>query len=198
METRDGWNHNVHYHDFILRSLPGRCGKALDVGCGDGLLARKLAERCDEVVAVDVDHDSLVSAREGVRVQSRIEYVEADVMACPFAEESFDCITAVATLHHLPLEAGLIRFRRLLKPGGVLVVVGLYRLSTVADYAFAATALPVSRALRVLRGYGEVAAPLAQPRATLREIRAASEALLSGSVLRRRLLFRYTLVWRKA
>ncbi len=33
------WNHNVHYQPVILGAVPAGCGRALDVGCGDGLLA---------------------------------------------------------------------------------------------------------------------------------------------------------------
>jgi SAM-dependent methyltransferase len=54
-------------------------------------------------------------------------------MTHPFANETFDRITAVAALHHLSLEAALIRFRDLLVPGGILAVMGLYRLSTIED-----------------------------------------------------------------
>jgi len=46
------WNHNVHYQPVILRAVPADCAAALDVGCGDGTLARKLAERWAEVRAV--------------------------------------------------------------------------------------------------------------------------------------------------
>ena len=47
MTTRvDYWNHNVHYQPVILKAVPADCGAALEVGCGDGLLARRLAERC--------------------------------------------------------------------------------------------------------------------------------------------------------
>ena len=42
------WNHNVHYLPVILAAVPPGCGAALDVGCGDGLLARRLAARCRE------------------------------------------------------------------------------------------------------------------------------------------------------
>jgi hypothetical protein len=37
------WNHNVHYQPVILRAVPPGCGAALEVGCGDGLLASRLA-----------------------------------------------------------------------------------------------------------------------------------------------------------
>ena len=117
-------------------------------------------------------------------------------MSYAFDGESFDCITAVASLHHLPLEPALVRFRDLLKPGGFLVVIGLYRESGIADYVNAAIALPISRILRIVNGYSELGAPIAPPKETLREIREASGRLLPGSFLKRRLLFRYSLVWR--
>jgi enterochelin esterase-like enzyme len=37
------WNHNIQYHDVVLRSIPRRAARALDVGCGQGLLAQQLA-----------------------------------------------------------------------------------------------------------------------------------------------------------
>src|SRR5690349_21067719 len=49
------WNHNVHYQPVILRAVPAGCGAALEVDCGDGLLASRLAERCAEVIAIDLD-----------------------------------------------------------------------------------------------------------------------------------------------
>ena len=49
------WNHNVHYQPVILRAVPPGCGATLEVGCGDGLLASRLAERCAEVTAIDRD-----------------------------------------------------------------------------------------------------------------------------------------------
>jgi hypothetical protein len=39
------WNHNVRYQPVILRAVPPGCGAALEVGCGDGLLASRLAGR---------------------------------------------------------------------------------------------------------------------------------------------------------
>ena len=51
MARAGNWNHNVHYQPVILRAVPPGCGAALEVGCGDGLLASRLAERCAEVIA---------------------------------------------------------------------------------------------------------------------------------------------------
>jgi SAM-dependent methyltransferase len=52
--SEDGWDHNAHYHAFLLGQLPTRCGQALDVGCGTGSFARLLAGRCDQVLGIDL------------------------------------------------------------------------------------------------------------------------------------------------
>lgn len=197
MDKGEAWNHNVHYHDFVLRSLLPGCRRVLDVGCGYGQLARKLATHCQEVVAIDSDHAAITGARDLDGAQSPIEYVEADVMTYPFASESFDCITVVAALHHLPLEPALMRFRNLLRAGGVLIVIGLYRPNTFADYVATAGGIPASLILRQRHRYEDVAAPVVAPTTTLTKLRLASRKLLAGSVVTRRLLFRYSLVWRK-
>jgi hypothetical protein len=67
-------NHNVHYQPVILRAVPPDCGAALEVGCGDGLLARRLAERCADAallaalaqaarITPDQDNPALIRSR---------------------------------------------------------------------------------------------------------------------------------------
>ena len=191
------WNHNIQYHDLVLRAVPTGCRRALDVGCGQGFLARELAHRCQELVAIDNNRDVLSQAKAGGGSEPRIAFVEGDVMNHQFPDSSFDFIAAVATLHHLPLRPALARFRSLLRPGGVLAVIGLYRGETLNDLAAAAVAFPVSWILRCLRGYADVGAPVQNPTESLREIRIACDDLLPGAAIRRHLLFRYSLVWHK-
>jgi ubiquinone/menaquinone biosynthesis C-methylase UbiE len=193
--NRPAWNHNVHYHRIVLDAVPPRCRRALDVGCGQGTLARQLAQRCDEVVGIDLDHEALAHARAAAS-EANLSFVEGDVMTYPFPDESFDLITAVATLHHLPLTPALQRFRNLLKPGGVLAVVGLYRAHALRDYLVSAVAVPTNWLLRCRYRWVEVGAPVQDPKETLREIRAAC-SVLPGATIRQLLLFRYSLVWRK-
>ena len=193
----DGWNHNIHYHDIVLRAVPRNCHRALDAGCGQGLLARQLAPHCEEVIAIDADRDTLLRGRSASESEPRITFVQGDVMSYAFCDQSFELITAVATLHHLPLRLALARFRELLRPGGVLAVTGLYRADSIQDYACAAAAFPVSWMFRCLRHRAEVGAPLQEPDETLGEIRAACDAILPGGSFRRHLLFRYSFIWRK-
>ena len=193
-----GWNHNIHYHAFVLNQLPPDCRRALDVGCGEGHLTLKLTQSCEEVVAIDVDETALARARGLIGPNPRVSLKLGDVLAYEFAESSFDCIVAVASLHHLPLRAALIRFRDLLRSGGSLAVVGLYRPSTPMDYAVFAVAAPLSWLMHLGLGKAEVAAPISLPKETLPDIRRAAAEGLPGARVERRLFHRYTLVWSKA
>jgi ubiquinone/menaquinone biosynthesis C-methylase UbiE len=192
---RSAWNHNIHYHRLVLRAIPDNCPRALDVGCGQGLLARKLAKRCKNVVGIDIDHGALASARnEG---GANIAYIEGDALTYPFADNHFDMITGIAVLHHMQLGPALDRFRTLLTAGGTLCMIGLYRHQTAMDYLFAAAAVPLSLAVRGFRGQAEVGAPTTDARETLAQIRATASTHLPGARIRRHLFFRYSLVWKK-
>jgi 2-polyprenyl-3-methyl-5-hydroxy-6-metoxy-1,4-benzoquinol methylase len=189
------WNHNIHYHDIVLRSVPPSCRRALDVGCGQGLLTRRLAGRCAEVIGIDIDPETLVGARAASRLEQNVTFIQGDVMT--HLLPSFDLIVAVATLHHLPLRPALARFQELLRPGGVLAVIGLYRAHALEDYVWSAVAHPSSWILRCLRSTATVGAPVLDPTETLHEIRTVCNAVLPGAALQRHLLFRYSLLWRK-
>lgn len=58
------WNHNVHYQPVILDAVPVGCDTALDVGCGDGLLAVRLASKCAAVSGIDPDPQMITLARQ--------------------------------------------------------------------------------------------------------------------------------------
>jgi len=190
------WNHNSHYHRLVFRALPPNCRRALDVGCGRGGLARKLAKHCEEVVGIDTDFNCIAHAM-ATNIQRNLTFINGDVLTHPFPQHSFDFLVAVATLHHMPLRRALQRFSDLLRPGGVLTIIGLYRSVTPADYAMSATALPISWVMRLVRGHEQVGAPTRDPAETLRIIRQETASILPGSILRRRFFFRYSVGWRK-
>lgn len=196
MAIASAWDHNIHYHDFILSLVPSPYPRALDVGCGTGAFSMRLAELCSEVVALDCDPGVIADARDQ-NSHERITFVLGDVMTHSLARDSFDFIAAIASLHHLPLEPALARLKTLLRPGGVLVVIGLYRAQSLADYASAAVAFPVSRFLRAIKPAPGNSAPLRAPEQTLADIRTACRQILPGANLHRRLFFRYSLTWQK-
>ena len=130
------WNHNVHYQPVILAAVPAGCGPALDVGCGDGMLACRLADRCDEVTGIDRDPRMIALARSrehGAREHGRTRFIEADFLTHPFPAASFDFVCANTSLHHMDFAAALTVMARVLKPGGRLAVIGLAADKSLAD-----------------------------------------------------------------
>ncbi|HEX2484915.1 MAG TPA: class I SAM-dependent methyltransferase [Myxococcota bacterium] len=192
--SRDRWNHNIHYHPLVLGAVPPGCGRALDVGCGDGLLARELRGRVPHVIGIDLHAPSLERARS--QPLPGVEYVLGDVLAHPFEPASFELVAAVAALHHMDTPRGLERMVELLRPGGVLVVIGLARSDHPLDLAIDAAAVVASRIRRLRNGYWQQSAPTVWPPAnSYSDVRALAAAFLPGAGYRRHLYFRYSLVW---
>jgi ubiquinone/menaquinone biosynthesis C-methylase UbiE len=192
----DYWNHNVHYQPVILNAVPGGCGAALEVGCGDGLLARRLAARAAEVTAIDADARMITLARQRTSV-SHVRYVHADFLACPIEAASFDFACANTALHHMDFAAALRAMARALRPGGRLVVVGLAAHGSPADYLIDAAGIPAHWVYRAVRGLGGSGPPVKDPEMTWAEVKAIAGNVLPGVRYRRHLLWRYSLRWRK-
>ncbi|GHF30521.1 methyltransferase [Amycolatopsis deserti] len=189
------WNTNVARHPGIVRAVPDGCGDALDVGCGDGLLARKLTARAKRVTGIDSSPEMIARAREQA---GGPEFVEGDFLTADLPAEGYDFICSVATIHHMDFEPALARMRDLLRPGGTLIVVGLAREATAADWARWAAATPIVRIIKVLRRASvPEGMPSTAPAMSYGEVRAAAARLLPGVRYRWHVLRRYSLTWRK-
>lgn len=198
--TRSGyWNHNVHYQPVILRAVPPGCGAALEVGCGDGLLASRLVERCAEVTAIDRDARMTALARSRAQAAGpgRMTVVEADYLAYPVADGSFDFACANTSLHHMDFAAALAAMARALRPGGRLAVVGLAANGSVGDYLADAAGIPADLVYRAVRGKGDPGVPIKEPGMTWADVRATARRLLPGVRYRHHLMWRYSLLWSK-
>ncbi|MBO0790858.1 MAG: methyltransferase domain-containing protein [Ktedonobacteraceae bacterium] len=191
------YNHNEHYRNLLLRQIPSHCQNALDIGCGDGGFARLLADRFDgTVTGIDSDRAMVERAQTETGNQS-IHFIEADFMRYSFDEEQFDFITATASLHHMPFAQALEKITSLLRPGGVLAVLGLFREVSLADTAVSVVAAPVNTFYALTRGWSSSGAPVKPANMSLREIHKTVSIHLPGARLRRLLLWRYLLTWQK-
>src|SRR5688572_9869476 len=88
--SEDGAAHNDHYHDFLLRHLPANCRDVLEIGCGTGTFARRLAERCEHVLALDLSPEMIRIARDRSAQFPNIDFQLADVCDLPLPVDSFD------------------------------------------------------------------------------------------------------------
>jgi SAM-dependent methyltransferase len=191
------WNQNVHYQPVILGAVPAGCRAALDVGCGDGMLAGRLAGCCAQVTGIDRDPRMIARARSRTAGPARVTFIEADFLAYDFAEASFDFVCANTSLHHMDFAAALTAMARLLRPGGQLAVVGLAADKSITDLLAGAAGFPANLFYRAIYHQGESGAPTLYPEMSWREVRAAATETLPGVRYRRHLLFRYSLLWRK-
>lgn len=123
--------HSRSVAENALRSLEGvphRAGETyLDVGCGNGAAALRIADSSRLVVTgVDVDPDQIRSAREAAGRRTDVRFEVADATRLPFADESFDIVATYKTLHHVPRwEEAVAEMVRVLKPGGRLIYADL-------------------------------------------------------------------------
>ena len=190
------FSHNDHYHPLLLSLVPAGAARALDVGCGTGRFARALAARGLTVDALDADPRVIEAAEPAPGVR----YGVADVTRKPPPAETYDFISCIASLHHMPFST-VVSLRDALRPGGVLAVLGLYR-GGPAELAKAPLVVPLNlgfRAALAPRPDNEapVRPPVQDADMTLPEIRERAASLLPGAVVSPRLFWRYVLAYRR-
>lgn len=201
------WDHSSHYHGLLARHVPAGCREALEVGCGAGAFSRLMAETSERVLAIDLSPNMVGVARERSARFTNIDFRVADVLTLELPDERFDCVATIATLHHLPAAEVLPKLKRALKPGGVLLILDLLQTEGLLDAAASALAVPVSMCLRLAR-LGRLRPPREVRRAwdehgrhdtylTLAQVRELCAGLLPGAVVRRHLLWRYSVVWKR-
>jgi SAM-dependent methyltransferase len=122
-----GIYHRHSLYPFLDRLVGGgEITKALDMGCGTGVVTLAMAERGLAVTGIDHSPDMLALARAttenaDLRVPPRLEV--GDITKLDFADETFDLITCQGVLHHLAaIEPTMAEMRRLLRPGGYFYV----------------------------------------------------------------------------
>jgi SAM-dependent methyltransferase len=108
--------------DVLARAGHGRRLRILDVACGTGTLARRLARAGHTVTGLDLVAHLVARARRHSDV--RVRFAHADVSAgASFPDASFDACVSLHTLNWHPRPLALLReCRRLLRPGGHAVI----------------------------------------------------------------------------
>lgn len=198
MSQTSKWNHNTNFHRYLLRQLPQRVGRAMDVGCGLGSFSQKLARRAETVDALDIDREIVERAAQ-FNGEQNIRYLHTDFLRADLPEASYDVVASIASLHHMDLIAALRKMKVLLRPSGTMIVLGLYRERTLTDYVYSVFSIPINF-ICLAWHRSSAPAPIAPTRPAqlpLAEIRTVAETLMPGCSIRRHLFWRYSLIWRK-
>ena len=112
--------------DVAAAAPPG--ARVLDVGCGPGHLANRLARDHDlDVTGLDLDPAMIERARanaeRAVPTERRPAFVVGGVAALPFPDASFDLVVSTLSMHHwADAAAGQAEINRVLRPGGRALV----------------------------------------------------------------------------
>jgi SAM-dependent methyltransferase len=145
------WDHNNHYHSFLLAQLPKKGNLVLDIGCGTGEFSRLLAKRFDRVLAIDLSPKMIEVAKQNSRHYENINFQIADILSWQFPLEKFDAIVSIATVHHLPLENLLPTLKAALNPGGKLVILDLIEYDEPQDIFMDAIYVPLNWGFRLIK-----------------------------------------------
>jgi SAM-dependent methyltransferase len=126
--------HYVRYHrDLFLELLPPPPARLLDLGCGEGRLARDLTASGYDVVAIDASPTMVAAAREAA---PELEIHLADAAALPLPDASFDLVVAFMSLQDVQDLGGAVRdAARVLVPEGRLCLAIVHPLNSAGEFA---------------------------------------------------------------
>jgi SAM-dependent methyltransferase len=140
--AHDPWAANLpqyHYqrrkYDALMRLIPQRAyRRALDLGCGLGLLTERLAGCAQEVVGIDVSAVAIESVADRIRGLTNVQLRQGNILSLDKElDGNFDLIVVADTIYYLPppirdnlLKALAARISRLLAPDGILLLVNHY------------------------------------------------------------------------
>lgn len=122
-------------HRAIIRRIKAQFGdrpvRLLDIGCGTGVFAAKIRKELPnaQVWGIDLVRGMLAKGAERWKAHADgVMAIQADSERLPFGEGSFDVVTCANSFHHYPHQDRAVEeMRRVLKPGGRLMLVDGYR-----------------------------------------------------------------------
>ena len=98
----------------------------LDIGCGSGIPTLELARLGQgEVLGIDIDQPALDEFNRKIkkaRPANQVRAVNCSMFDIDFPDESFDIVWSEGSIYAIGFEKGLREWKRLLKPGGFMVV----------------------------------------------------------------------------
>ncbi len=211
------WNHNSHYYPLLRSLVPLDAVIVVDIGCGDGTLARYLQGVPEPagrtVLGVDTDLAVLQNVaggpdRSGDVAQAeapqlrhelpgvgRALLVAASALSLPVADGSVDAVVMAMMLHHVEPVAALAEARRVLRPGGALLVFGFGARDGLRGLPAELLDTLAHRWHRRGKRHWEPPTVKSEPSLTWAQTRSLLSGELPGSTYQRLPMWRYLISW---
>jgi demethylmenaquinone methyltransferase/2-methoxy-6-polyprenyl-1,4-benzoquinol methylase len=118
------WNEEMRNEALELFDI-GAGDRVLDVGCGTGFATEGLLEYTEDVYGLDQSAHQLEKAYAKFGKRGQVTFCRGDAERLPFAEDTFDALWSSGSIEYWPNPVdALAEFRRVVKPGGPVLVVG--------------------------------------------------------------------------
>ncbi len=123
--------------DAAVKTVPLAGLRVMDVGCGGGLVAEPLTRLGAHVTGIDPGVETIAAARAHATSQGlAIDYRAARIEDIAAASETFDVVTCLEVVEHIPdVSAFLTAAAKTVRPGGLLITSTINR--TLKSYALA-------------------------------------------------------------
>ena len=117
----DMWYEHWHRYHYVLPLVAGKT--ILDVACGEGYGSALLSRQAAQVSGVDISPEAIAHGRVAYAGRANLRLFEASCTRLPFDAASFDVVVSFETIEHIREQAEFLdEVRRVLKPGGVLIL----------------------------------------------------------------------------
>lgn len=201
------WNHNNCYFEHLVKLVPNTAETCLEIGCGKGELSFMLSKKSQKVIAVDLA-DKMIERAKVLYPNKNIEYVCGNILDMKFENNSLDVIITTATAHHLPYGWLLCLAKDKLKKGGKLIILDLVKAKSLSDYIIWGSASIPNIVMNLIKN-GRLKKDDAHSKEvwerhgkhdtymTMDEIKALAQKHIPTAKVKRKLFWRYSLVWQK-
>ena len=111
---------HLHRYLFACKAVAGKT--VLDIASGEGYGSAMLAQTAKKVIGVDISQDAVAHAQEKYQAKN-LEFRVGSCAAIPLDDASVDVVVSFETIEHLDQHESMMRqIKRVLRPGGVLVI----------------------------------------------------------------------------
>ena len=121
---RKPWNPYWYACDIARKHFTQPDMRALDVGCGIGIAALRLAKLGYQTAGFDISSRSIAIAEQLADrhdLRGRCQFVVGSAELFDYEDASFDLVFGIDVLHHVSIDAALAETRRVLRPGGLAI-----------------------------------------------------------------------------